>query len=365
MATAISLRGLSKHFGEVRAVDDLDLDIADGEFFSMLGPSGSGKTTVLRLIAGFEQPTAGRVMLADDDVTDRPPFDRDVNTVFQDYAIFPHMSVRQNVEYGLRVKKVARADRRERATEALATVRLEGYAERRPHQLSGGQRQLVALARALVNRPRVLLLDEPLGALDLKLRRAMQIELKEIQRQVGITFVFVTHDQEEALTMSDRIAVFNEGRIEQLATPVELYEHPASAFVAGFVGTSNLLEGDVARSVVGEPGPFVIRPEKVWMLGPGEAPAGAGDRCVARGTVREVVYLGSVTHSVVDLDAGATLTVAHQNTDRSIDAALERRGQQVLLVWSRDSLVPLGGSVAVPVGSTTGQQPSSPEEETS
>ncbi len=251
MPMAISLRGLSKHFDEVRAVDDLDLEIADGEFFSMLGPSGSGKTTVLRLIAGFEQPTAGRILLGDDDVTDRPPFARDVNTVFQDYAIFPHMSVRQNVEYGLRVKKVGKPDRRKRADEALATVRLEGYADRRPHQLSGGQRQRVALARALVNRPKVLLLDEPLGALDLKLRREMQIELKEIQREVGITFVFVTHDQEEALTMSDRIAVFNEGRIEQLATPVELYEEPASAFVAGFVGTSNLLEGQVARTLVG------------------------------------------------------------------------------------------------------------------
>ena len=236
MSTAIELRGLSKHFGEVRAVDDLDLEIADGEFFSMLGPSGSGKTTVLRLIAGFEQPTSGTITLGGEDVSGRPPFARDVNTVFQDYAIFPHMSVRQNVEYGLRVKKVPRGERHRRAEEALATVRLEGYGDRRPHQLSGGQRQRVALARALVNRPKVLLLDEPLGALDLKLRREMQIELKEIQRDVGITFVFVTHDQEEALTMSDRIAVFNDGRIEQLATPVQLYEHPASAFVAGFVG---------------------------------------------------------------------------------------------------------------------------------
>jgi putative spermidine/putrescine transport system ATP-binding protein len=365
MATAISLRGLSKHFGEVHAVDDLDLDIADGEFFSMLGPSGSGKTTVLRLIAGFEQPTAGRIVLGGNDVTDRPPFARDVNTVFQDYAIFPHMSVRQNVEYGLRVKRVSRDERRTRATEALATVRLEGYADRRPHQLSGGQRQRVALARALVNRPQVLLLDEPLGALDLKLRRQMQIELKEIQREVGITFVFVTHDQEEALTMSDRIAVFNEGRIEQLATPVELYEHPSSAFVAGFVGTSNLLEGDVARTLVGEDGQFVIRPEKVTMLGPGAAgEAASPDTCLARGVVRDVVYLGSATHSIVQLDAGATLTVAHQNTDRSIDAALERRDQPVVLSWRRDNLVPLGGPVPAAAGSTTGHDPRSPEEET-
>ncbi|MFC4786690.1 ABC transporter ATP-binding protein [Nocardioides sp. MAHUQ-72] len=356
MSTAIALRGLSKHFGEVRAVDDLDLEIADGEFFSMLGPSGSGKTTVLRLIAGFEQPTGGRILLAGDDVTDRQPFARDVNTVFQDYAIFPHMSVRQNIEYGLRVKKVPRGERRTRAEEALATVRLEGYGDRRPHQLSGGQRQRVALARALVNRPKVLLLDEPLGALDLKLRREMQIELKAIQREVGITFVFVTHDQEEALTMSDRIAVFNEGRIEQLATPVELYEHPASAFVAGFVGTSNLLTGDVARQLVGNDGTFVVRPEKVVMVAPEGAPSADASTCVARGVVREVVYLGASTHSVVDLDAGVTLTVSHQNTDRTIDAALERRDRPVVLTWQRDNLVSLGGSRPDPEAS--------PEEET-
>src|SRR3954466_15220389 len=256
---AISVRGLSKHYDQVRAVDGLDLDIEDGEFFSMLGPSGSGKTPVLRLIAGFEPPTAGTIRLGGEDVTARAPYDRDVNTVFQDYAIFPHMSVLENVEYGLRVKKVAKAERRQRAEEALATVRLEGDGAgraapppgapgaRRPHQLSGGQRQRVALARALVNRPRVLLLDEPLGALDLKLRREMQIELKQMQRELGITFVFVTHDQEEALTMSDRIAIFRDGLIEQVATPVELYEEPSTPFVAGFVGTSNLLEGDVAR----------------------------------------------------------------------------------------------------------------------
>ncbi len=356
MSTAISVRGLSKHFDEVRAVDGLDLDIADGEFFSMLGPSGSGKTTVLRLIAGFEQPTAGWIRLGDDDVTDLPPYARDVNTVFQDYAIFPHMSVLQNVEYGLRVKKVAKGERRTRAEEALATVRLEGYAERRPHQLSGGQRQRVALARALVNRPKVLLLDEPLGALDLKLRREMQIELKEIQREVGITFVFVTHDQEEALTMSDRIAVFNEGRVEQLATPVDLYERPSSAFVAGFVGTSNLLEGDVARKLVGAGGPFVVRPEKVQLVAPADAPTTDSTTCVAPGVVREVVYLGASTHSVVELDAGATLTVSHQNSDSTIDAALERRDQRVVLTWRRDHLVSLGGSEPAPVAS--------PEEET-
>ncbi len=311
---------------------------------------------MLRLVAGFEQPTAGTILMGGEDVSGRPPFGRDVNTVFQDYAIFPHMSVRQNVEYGLRVKRVPRSQRRDRAEEALATVRLEGYGDRRPHQLSGGQRQRVALARALVNRPKVLLLDEPLGALDLKLRREMQIELKQIQRDVGITFVFVTHDQEEALTMSDRIAVFNQGRIEQLATPVELYEHPGSAFVAGFVGTSNLLQGEVAGKLLGEDGTFVIRPEKVRMTAPEAAPPADDRTCVARGVVREVVYLGASTHSVVELDAGTTLTVSHQNTDRSIDAALERRDRPVALVWQRDHLVSLGGPVPDPVAT--------PEEET-
>jgi putative spermidine/putrescine transport system ATP-binding protein len=275
-----------------------------------------------------------------------------VNTVFQDYAIFPHMSVVQNVEYGLRVKKVGRAERRRRAEEALATVRLAEYGGRRPHQLSGGQRQRVALARALVNRPKVLLLDEPLGALDLKLRREMQIELKAIQREVGITFVFVTHDQEEALTMSDRVAVFNEGRIEQLATPVELYERPASTFVAGFVGTSNQLAGAAARTIVGEDGTFAIRPEKIRMAA--EPPADTAGLCVAQGVVREVVYLGSTTSSVVELDDGPTVTVSHPNTDSSIDAAVERRDQRVVLTWRRDHLVSLGSP----------DPAASPEEET-
>ena len=351
-ATAISLRGLSKHFDQVRAVDGLDLDIADGEFFSMLGPSGSGKTTVLRLIAGFEEPTAGSIVLDDEDVTHEPPFARDVNTVFQDYAIFPHMSVLQNVEYGLRVKKVGRVERRRRAEEALATVRLAEFGPRRPHQLSGGQRQRVALARALVNRPKVLLLDEPLGALDLKLRREMQVELKQIQREVGITFVFVTHDQEEALTMSDRVAVFNKGRVEQLATPVELYERPSSAFVAGFVGTSNLFRGAVARRLVGEDGTFAIRPEKVRIAA--EAPADAAGLCAAAGVVREVVYLGSTTSTVVELDDGPTVTVSHPNTDASVDAAVERRDRRVVVSWRRDHLVSLGSP----------DPATSPEEET-
>ena len=345
-AQAISLKGLRKTFGPVTAVDGIDLDIADGEFFSMLGPSGSGKTTVLRMVAGFETPTDGSVVLGGKDVTSEPPFARDVNTVFQDYALFPHMNVLQNVEYGLRVKRVARAARRERALAALDTVRLSGYGDRRPHELSGGQRQRVALARALVNRPKVLLLDEPLGALDLKLRREMQIELKALQREVGITFVFVTHDQEEALTMSDRIAVFNNGVIEQVATPFELYERPATSFVAGFVGTSNLLQGDVAEQLLGERGNFSIRPEKIQLRHAGaasEPSAAGGDECTAKGTVREVVYLGSATHSVVALDAGGHLTVLQQNLESSIDHALAHRGEDVLLTWQRAHVVTLEG----------------------
>jgi putative spermidine/putrescine transport system ATP-binding protein len=338
---AVSTRGLTKHFGEVHAVDDLDLEIWDGEFFSMLGPSGSGKTTVLRLLAGFERPTSGRIVLGDTDVTDLPPHLRDVNTVFQDYAIFPHMNVMENVEYGLRVKKVERKERRRRAEEALAGVRLEGYAARKPHQLSGGQRQRVALARALVNRPTVLLLDEPLGALDLKLRREMQLELKEIQRDVGITFVFVTHDQEEALSMSDRVAVFNEGRVEQVATPVELYERPASSFVAGFVGTSNRIGGQAARSVLGVDGEFAVRPEKLRLAAPGAAPA--SDEVAAPGIVREVVYLGPSTHTIVELEAGPRLTVSRPNSGASAHDSLEASGARVSVVWSRGSQISLSG----------------------
>jgi putative spermidine/putrescine transport system ATP-binding protein len=342
MSVAISLRGLRRTFGPVTAVDGIDLDIRDGEFFSMLGPSGSGKTTVLRIIAGFETPTEGRVLLGSDDVTSRPPFARDVNTVFQDYALFPHMSVLENVEYGLRVKKVSRSERRARAEEALGTVRLTGFGDRRPHQLSGGQRQRVALARALVNRPKVLLLDEPLGALDLKLRREMQIELKQMQREVGITFVFVTHDQEEALTMSDRIAVFRDGAVEQVATPVELYEEPATTFVAGFVGTSNLLEGAVAQKLVDEPGPVGIRPEKIQLHAGHLDRTADADTCVATGVVGEVVYLGASTHSVVDLDVGGRLTVLQQNLESSLTHALGRRGEPVTLTWQRSHVVALG-----------------------
>ncbi len=341
--TAIRLTALSKQFGSLTAVDAVDLEIRDGEFFSMLGPSGSGKTTVLRMIAGFERPTSGRVFLSGDDVTGTPSFQRDVNTVFQDYALFPHMSVQQNVEYGLRVKKVGRVERRRRAAEALDTVRLADLGDRAPTQLSGGQRQRVALARALVNRPKVLLLDEPLGALDLKLRREMQIELKEIQREVGITFVFVTHDQEEALTLSDRIAVFNHGRVEQVATPVELYERPATTFVAGFVGTSNLLEGELAESVLGHRGQFSIRPEKIHLGSAGDAPPVGDDLVTVTGTVADVVYLGSATHSIVDLDGQGRLSVMQQNRESSHDHALARRGEPVLLSWQRNHVVDLGG----------------------
>ena len=260
-AAAVTLAHLVKRFADdVTAVAGIDLEILDGEFFSMLGPSGSGKTTTLRMIAGFETPTEGRILLHGKDVTGVPPFDRDVNTVFQDYALFPHMTVGDNVGYGLMVRKVPGGERTSRTEEALRMVRLEGYEKRRPSQLSGGQRQRVALARALVNRPRVLLLDEPLGALDLKLREEMQIELKEIQGRVGITFIYVTHDQEEALVMSDRIAVFNGGLIEQVGTPADVYEHPRSPFVAGFVGTSNLIKGEVAQAVLGSEGIFTVRP---------------------------------------------------------------------------------------------------------
>ncbi|MGV9771571.1 ABC transporter ATP-binding protein [Streptosporangium sp. NPDC003464] len=330
---AVRLSGLRKSFGAVDAVTGVDLDIADGEFFAMLGPSGSGKTTVLRMIAGFESPTAGTVELGGVDVTRLAPFERDVNTVFQDYALFPHMNVVDNVEYGLRVKRVPRAERRERALAALASVRLEGLERRRPGQLSGGQRQRVALARALVNRPRVLLLDEPLGALDLKLREEMQVELKSIQREVGITFLFVTHDQEEALTMSDRVAVFDRGRIEQVGTPAEIYEQPASTFVAGFVGTSNLISGEAARAVLGREGTFSVRPEKLRVAGLSDEVGDAEHS--ATGTVGEVVYAGPATRFVVDLDAGGRLIALQQNLQVSSMDVMGLRGTRVRLVWNR------------------------------
>ena len=317
----IPLRGLRKEYGDVVAVDDVDLDVARGEFFTMLGPSGSGKTTTLRMIAGFERPDAGAIELDGRDVAALPPYDRPVNTVFQDYALFPHMTVQQNVEYGLRVRKVPKADRRAKAREALSLVRLDGFGDRKPAQLSGGQRQRVALARAIVNTPKALLLDEPLGALDLKLRQELQIELKQLQQGLGMTFVYVTHDQEEALTMSDRIAVFNEGKVEQVGTPAEMYEHPATQFVAGFIGTSNVIERD-GRT-------FTVRPEKIRLLAE-TAPEGEP------GVVRAVAYLGSATKFVVALDAGGELTVLQQNLETSSEDVHGMEGKRVRLSWRRD-----------------------------
>jgi putative spermidine/putrescine transport system ATP-binding protein len=339
---AVTLRGLSKRFGTVDAVAGVDLEIADGEFFALLGPSGSGKTTILRIIAGFEQPTAGEVLLGGRDVTRDAPFERDVNTVFQDYALFPHMTVAQNVGYGLRVKGVRRAQRLRRAAEALSMVRLDGFGARRPGQLSGGQRQRVALARALVNRPRVLLLDEPLGALDRQLRQDMQIELKRIQREVGITFVCVTHDQEEALTMSDRIAVLRDGRVEQVGSPADVYERPASAFVAGFVGTSNLLTGDVATAVLGRAGTFSIRPEKINLSWPGDPEP---DGTSVTGRIVEVVYAGATTRFVVDVDAGdagTRLVALQQNQQTSSADVAGLRDRPVRLSWRPDHVVAIG-----------------------
>ncbi|MEU8831483.1 ABC transporter ATP-binding protein [Streptomyces sp900116325] len=331
---AIRLQNLRKSFGRTEAVAGVDLEIADGEFFSMLGPSGSGKTTVLRMIAGFEAPTSGTIELAGSDVTRLAPFERDVHTVFQDYALFPHMTVEQNVAYGLKVRKVPKAERLRQAREALASVRLTDFGTRRPSQLSGGQRQRVALARALVGRPKVLLLDEPLGALDLKLREQMQVELKAIQREVGVTFVFVTHDQEEALTMSDRIAVFNQGRVEQIGTPAQIYERPATSFVAGFVGTSNLLTDDAAEQVVGDRGTYSIRPEKIRVLKE-SAVADEPQHSSATGTVAEVVYLGDATRFLVDLDAGGRLTALQQNLETSSEDVAAFRGSRVTLQWHR------------------------------
>ena len=295
------LRGVTKRFGSQAAVRDVDLDISRGEFFTMLGPSGSGKTTLLRLIAGFEVPDAGTIFLRGTDVTGLPPYQRGVNTVFQDYALFPHFSVAQNVAYGMRVRRVAKAERARRVDEALDMVQMAELAERRPSQLSGGQRQRVALARAIVNEPEVLLLDEPLGALDLKLRQEMQVELKRIQRQIGITFIYVTHDQEEALTMSDRLAVFRDGQIEQVGPPAYVYEQPATEFVASFVGTSNVIETAHGRAV--------LRPEKIE-LSEGPVPAG---RLGASGRVIDVAYLGMVTRYTVELENAKTMTAVRQN----------------------------------------------------
>ncbi|MGZ5359380.1 MAG: ABC transporter ATP-binding protein [Solirubrobacterales bacterium] len=331
-APDIRLSGVSKRYGAVVAVATVDLEIARGEFFTLLGPSGSGKTTTLRMIAGFEEPDSGTVELGGRDVTALAPYDREVNTVFQDYALFPHMTVAENVEYGLRVRGVAKGKRRERGAESLEMVRLGGYGGRKPGELSGGQRQRVALARAIVNRPRVLLLDEPLGALDLKLREQMQVELKTIQQEVGITFVYVTHDQEEALTMSDRIAVFNDGLIEQVGAPAEIYERPDNAFVAGFVGVSNLLERGGKR--------FTVRPEKITIFENGAGPEGMH---VESGAIRDVSYAGMITRYIVALDDGGELQVVRQNLETSSAEVQEQRGRKVKIGWRQEHTVAVQG----------------------
>jgi putative spermidine/putrescine transport system ATP-binding protein len=335
---AVRFADVRRSFGDVHAIDGVGFEIADSEFFSLLGPSGSGKTTCLRLIAGFEQPDSGRIAIHGVDVAGVPPYQRNVNTVFQDYALFPHMTVGENVEYGLMIRKIPLAERRARADATLELVKLAGMRARKPSQLSGGQRQRVALARALVNQPRVLLLDEPLGALDLKLREQMQVELKVLQRQVGITFVYVTHDQGEALAMSDRLAVFNHGRIEQIGAPAAIYENPATAFVAGFVGVSNVCDGELARRLTGSAAPFSIRPERIRIVHDA-VPEGWAQ---AAGVMQNVVYLGSATRYTVALDGGGQLSVLQQNADDSGFAP--GVGSGVRLAWQRRHEKPLSGA---------------------
>ena len=322
---ALRLQGVRKNYGHVVAVDGVDLTVDEGEFFTLLGPSGSGKTSLLRLIAGFERPDGGTIELGGRDVTSMPPHLRETNTVFQDYALFPHMTVADNIGYGLRVKGVPVAERRERVDRVLKTVRLAGLDKRRPNQLSGGQRQRVALARAVVNEPEVLLLDEPLGALDLKLRQEMQLELKRIQKQVGITFVYVTHDQEEALTMSDRVAVMSNGRIEQIGPPEELYERPATEFVAGFIGISNVLTREGVR--------FVVRPEKLRMLL--ESDSAEPGMTVEPAVVEQVVYVGQSTRYNVRLEGGEQLVAVRQNIDAA-DEAPRYDGKRIRLAWASE-----------------------------
>lgn len=326
--TAISLSRVTKSFGDFSAVKDLDMDIYSGEFFSLLGPSGSGKTTVLRMVAGFEAVTSGTIKLHGVDVTSRAPFERNVNTVFQDYALFPHLTVEQNIGYGLKLRRTPRAERERRVAEALEMVRLPHVADRLPSQLSGGQRQRIALARALILRPQVLLLDEPLGALDKQLREQMQIELKQIQREVGITFVFVTHDQEEALTLSDRIAVFNDGGIEQVGTPADLYERPQTRFVATFLGSTNLVEGELSRRLTGIDGLVSIRPERIHIVAPGTPVPESFSSVPA--TIEEIVYTGPTTRYVAAAETGDRLIVQEQNDSR---ATVCSRGDAVELQW--------------------------------
>ncbi len=338
---AVQLRQVSKLFGDVAAVDGVDLDIGDGEFFAMLGPSGSGKTTMLRLIAGFEQPTAGTIELHGTDVTGLAPFDRDVNTVFQDYALFPHMSIADNIGYGLMVKKVPRAERTQRVGDALEMVRLSDLGDRKPAQLSGGQRQRIALARALINRPKVLLLDEPLGALDLKLREEMQVELKTLQREVGITFVFVTHDQGEALAMSDRLAVFNHGRIEQVGAPRDLYDHPSTPFVARFVGTSNVLSPQAARAICGAEASVSIRPERISVV-PHDSPKVDGHVRTA-GVVTDVQFLGAESRLQLTLDVGGTMIIS---TPNAYEAVIPGLGDRATVDWHAEHMITLPPSTS-------------------
>jgi putative spermidine/putrescine transport system ATP-binding protein len=343
MTAAIEFRDVSRVYGDVRAVDRVSLQITTGEFFAMLGPSGSGKTTCLRLIAGFESPDAGDVLLDGVVVTGKPPYERDVNTVFQDYALFPHMNVLENVAYGLRVRNVPRGEQQRHALEMLELVKLAALANRRPSQLSGGQRQRVSLARALINRPRVLLLDEPLGALDLKLREEMQIELKNLQRRLGITFVFVTHDQGEALSMADRVAVFNQGRIEQLDTPRTLYMRPATPFVARFVGSANVAEGDLAQQLSGAQQPFAIRAENIHLQLIHEPIADALQRC--EGTLLDIQYHGAMSRCQVEIAQGVVFAATVAERGGELPAAI---GSRVTLTWSPHDCVPLtsGGSAS-------------------
>lgn len=333
MTYAVEFNDVSRLYGEVRAVDGVTIGIRDGEFFSMLGPSGSGKTTCLRLIAGFEQLSGGAIKIFGKEASELPPWERDVNTVFQDYALFPHMSILDNVAYGLMVKGIDKKARHASAREALEKVGLGFAAGRKPSQLSGGQRQRVAIARALVNQPRVLLLDEPLGALDLKLREQMQFELKKLQQELGITFIFVTHDQGEALSMSDRVAVFNNGRIEQVDTPRELYMRPRTPFVAGFVGTSNVFSEALAQQICGMSGMYSLRPEHIRL--------NVGGEVQVQGVVQAVQYQGAATRFELRLADGARLLVSQANlSDALIPTGMET-GQQVTASWARDAMVPL------------------------
>jgi putative spermidine/putrescine transport system ATP-binding protein len=327
----IEIRNLTKSFGNLKAVDDISLDIQSGEFITLLGPSGSGKTTVLRMIAGFEDPDAGLIKLNGEDITHLPPFDRDVNTVFQDYALFPHMSVQENVEYGLRTRKVPKTERAKQAIAAIASVKLEETVNRLPHQLSGGQRQRIALARALVLRPRVLLLDEPLGALDRQLREEMQVELKKIQRDAGITFVFVTHDQEEAMRMSDRIVVFNSGRIEQVGTPEQVYEEPRTNFVAGFLGTANIFTVDMANKLLGASRTVSIRPERIRLEALGTK-IDKGETSIV-GRIHEAAFVGANTIYIIETEFGMKLTVRKTNTELLGQDNSFVAGDQVMAVW--------------------------------